>query len=151
MLPKEVGVVSDTIEREIVLRHPVERVWAALTTAEGLSGWFGSVAEVDLRPGGRAYFRWDDLDQESVGTVVVVDPPHRFAFRWGIGHRPEDAGSRTLVEFTLERVPDGTRLRLVESGFARVAADVAGVAHDANSQGWDGELGDLRVYLDAAG
>ncbi|WP_425549715.1 SRPBCC family protein, partial [Actinomadura viridis] len=32
----------------MVLRHPAERVWAALTTAEGLSQWFGSVAEIDL-------------------------------------------------------------------------------------------------------
>nr|WP_207930966.1 SRPBCC domain-containing protein [Streptomyces sp. 8K308] len=48
-------MVSDRSERVVVLRHPIERVWATLTTAEGLSGWFGSVAEIDLRPGGRAF------------------------------------------------------------------------------------------------
>ncbi|MFF0449580.1 SRPBCC domain-containing protein [Streptomyces sp. NPDC004609] len=142
-------MVSDAIEREVVLRHPIERVWTALTTAEGLSQWFGSVAEIDLRPGGRAYFRWEDLDDESVATVAVVDPPHRFAFRWGIGSLPNSA-AQTLVEFTLEQVPDGTRLRLVESGFSRAAADVARTAHRANSQGWDAELADLGAYLDAA-
>ncbi|MFI6291426.1 SRPBCC domain-containing protein [Nonomuraea sp. NPDC050790] len=143
-------MVVNTIEREMVLRHPVERVWAALTTAEGLSRWFGSVAEIDLRPGGRAYFRWDDLDQESVATVAVVEPPRRFAFRWVVeGLEGEDA-PRTLVEFTLEEVPDGTRLRLVESGFAQAAADVARSAHQANSHGWDAELADLRRHLDAA-
>ncbi|MEU8135742.1 SRPBCC domain-containing protein [Streptodolium elevatio] len=143
-------MVADRIEREVVLRHPVERVWAALTTAEGLSRWFGSVADVDLRPGGRAYFRWDDLDQDSVGTIVVVEPPHRFAFRWPIGEMPADDASQTLVEFVLEPVSDGTRLRVVESGFAQAAADVARAAHQANSLGWDGELVDLGAYLDAA-
>lgn len=143
-------MVSDAIERVAVLRHPIERVWAALTTAEGLSRWFGSVAEIDLRPGGRAFFRWDDLDEESVATIAVVDPPHRFAFRWGIEGLPEDDAPQTLVEFALEAVPDGTRLRLVESGFAQAADDVARSAHKANTQGWDAELVDLETYLDAA-
>lgn len=31
----------DRIERTIELAHPPERVWAALTTAEGLAAWFG--------------------------------------------------------------------------------------------------------------
>ncbi|WP_433005054.1 SRPBCC domain-containing protein [Kribbella sp. CA-294648] len=143
-------MVSDVIERVVVLRHPVERVWAALTTAEGLSRWFGSVAEVELRPGGRAFFRWDELDDESVATVVMVDPPHRFSFRWGMYGVPADDAPQTLVEFTLEPVPEGTRLRLVESGFAQAADDVAEAAHKANSLGWTVELADLENYLDAA-
>ncbi|MEU6716151.1 SRPBCC domain-containing protein [Nonomuraea sp. NPDC046802] len=141
---------SDSIERVVILRHPIERVWAALTSAEGLSRWFGSVAEIDLRPGGRAFFRWDDLDQESVATIAVVDPPHRFAFRWAIEGLPGHGAPQTLVDFTLEPVPDGTRLRLVESGFAQAADDVARSAHKANSQGWDMELVDLETCLDAA-
>ncbi|MEW2221125.1 SRPBCC domain-containing protein [Streptomyces sp. NPDC006990] len=143
-------MVSDRIERERLLRHPVERVWAALTTAEGLSQWFGSVAEIDLRPGGRAYFRWEDLDEESVATITVVEPPHRLSFRWPIDGRPEDDASRTLVTFTLEPVAGGTRLRLVESGFTQAADDLARSAHQSNSQGWTAELGDLESYLDAA-
>lgn len=143
-------MVPDVIERVVVLRHPVERVWAALTTAEGLSRWFGSEAELDLRPGGRAFFRWEELDEESVATIVVVDPPHRFSFRWGMYGVPADDAPQTLVEFTLEPVPEGTRLRLVESGFAQAADDAAEAAHKANSHGWTVELADLENYLDAA-
>ncbi|WP_433352001.1 SRPBCC domain-containing protein [Microtetraspora malaysiensis] len=143
-------MVPDAIERVAVLRHPIERVWAALTSAEGLSRWFGSVTEIDLRPGGRAFFRWDDLDEESVATIAVVDPPHRFVFRWAIEGLPGPGAPQTLVDFTLEPIPDGTRLRLVESGFAQAADDVARSAHKANSQGWDAEFVDLETYLDAA-
>jgi uncharacterized protein YndB with AHSA1/START domain len=32
---------SDRIERTVELAHPPATVWAALTTAEGLSSWFG--------------------------------------------------------------------------------------------------------------
>jgi uncharacterized protein YndB with AHSA1/START domain len=79
----------------------------------------------------------------------VVDPPYRFAFRWPIEGWVGDDPPLTLVTFTLEPVVDGTRLRLVESGFAQASDDVARSAHEANSQGWTVELGDLENYLDA--
>ncbi|GAA2605430.1 SRPBCC domain-containing protein [Actinomadura fulvescens] len=135
----------DTIEREVVLAHPIERVWAALTTAEGLARWFASVVEIDLRPGGRAFFRWDD--DESVATVAIVEPPHRFAFRWAIEGLPQEDALRTLVEFTLEPVAEGTRLRLVESGFAQAADEVARAAHTTNDRVWDVKLADLDAAV----
>ena len=48
----------DRIERTVELAHPPEKVWAALTTAEGLGAWFGDEAVIDLRPGGAARMRW---------------------------------------------------------------------------------------------
>ena len=47
----------DRIERTVEIAHPPAEVWAALTTAEGLSAWFGQVARIDLRPGGSAWMR----------------------------------------------------------------------------------------------
>ena len=43
--------IPDRIERTIDLAQPPQRVWEALTSAEGLGGWFGHRATVDLRPG----------------------------------------------------------------------------------------------------
>ena len=40
----------DRIERTMELAHPPAKVWAALTTAEGLAAWFGEEAAIDLRP-----------------------------------------------------------------------------------------------------
>ena len=34
----------DRIERTVELAHPPAKVWAALTTAEGLGAWFGNEA-----------------------------------------------------------------------------------------------------------
>lgn len=142
-------MIPDRIEREIMLNHPVERVWQALTTAEGLAGWFGSQAEIDLRPGGRLWLRWDSLDIEDEGTVTVVEPPRRIGFRWGIPGLPEGDPHRNDVLFTLTPTAEGTRLELVESGFAQVAEDIGRAAHKGNSEGWDMELADLVAYLDA--
>jgi uncharacterized protein YndB with AHSA1/START domain len=43
----------DRIQRTVAVAHPPEKVWAALTTAEGLGAWFGDEATIVLRPGGR--------------------------------------------------------------------------------------------------
>lgn len=44
----------DRIDRSVQLAYPPATVWAALTTPEGLSAWFGDRASIDLRPGGVA-------------------------------------------------------------------------------------------------
>ncbi|MGH3380268.1 MAG: SRPBCC family protein [Actinoallomurus sp.] len=44
----------DRIERVVEISHPPAKVWAALTTAEGLGTWFGNKATIDLRPGASA-------------------------------------------------------------------------------------------------
>jgi hypothetical protein len=51
-------MATDRIEREIFINASQERVWAVLTEAEHLAGWFGDCAEVDLRPGGKLVFGW---------------------------------------------------------------------------------------------
>jgi uncharacterized protein YndB with AHSA1/START domain len=140
-------MLPNRIERELILRHPVERVWQALTTAEGLAGWFGTAAEVDLRPGGRLWMRWEPHDVEDEAIVTVVEPPHRFAFRWRMLGMPPDHPHRNEVVFTLTPIPDGTRLTMVESGYAQVAEDIGRAAYEDNCQGWDSELGELVAYL----
>jgi hypothetical protein len=54
------------------------------------------------------------------------------------------------VEFTLEPVGAGTRLTVVESGFAQLPEDAHHKAYRGNTDGWASELGELVEYLDAA-
>ena len=136
------------IERTLELAHPPERVWAALTTAEGLGTWFGNRAEVDLRVGGQAKLSWDSGD-----TVVLVierlEPPRVFAYSWPVQGLPDGDPRRTQVVFTLEPTSTGTTLTMVESGFAQVPdPEVHKVAYAGNIEGWTGELGELVAYLD---
>ena len=51
---EELVPFPDRIERSIEIAHPSATVWAALTTAEEISAWFGQGAAIDLRPGGSA-------------------------------------------------------------------------------------------------
>jgi uncharacterized protein YndB with AHSA1/START domain len=147
-------VVPEQIERETVIAAPVERVWALLTEAEHLGRWFGDAgAELDLRPGGALSLSWQRYGTVR-GRVVDVEAPRRFSYRWSVLRESFDSepaeGNSTLVEFTLQAEGDGTRLRVVESGFDKLFADPAkqGERAEDNRKGWASELDELRDYAE---
>ena len=138
----------DRIERSVDIAHPPAKVWAALTTAEGLGTWFGDAATIDLRPGGEAKMTWTSGDKASM-RIERVEEPAVFGFTWGIFGLPDDDPRRTYVEFTLVPVGSGTRLTVIESGFAQLPEDNHRKAFDGNTEGWASELGELVEYRDA--
>jgi uncharacterized protein YndB with AHSA1/START domain len=135
-------MTPDTIEREITIAAPVERVWSILTEAHHIAGWFADAgAEIELRPGGALELSWAEHGS-TTARVEVVDAPHRFAYRWKAHDAGQDEepgeGNSTLVEFTLTPEGDGTRLRVHESGFASLAypEERRKANHDDNVGGW---------------
>jgi hypothetical protein len=54
------------------------------------------------------------------------------------------------VEFTLTPEGDGTRLRVVETGFATLAIPEERVksAYESHSEGWSVKVEDLRKYAE---
>jgi uncharacterized protein YndB with AHSA1/START domain len=145
-------MLQDTIERETLIAAPVERVWDLVTQAEHLGRWFGDAgAEIDLRPGGALTMTWEQYGTAH-GRVEHVEPPHRFAYRWLATQTPDGAevneGNSTLVEFTLTSQEGGTRLRVVESGFATLdRSDAERTVHyDSHAGGWPIELGHLVTH-----
>ncbi|MGW3007633.1 SRPBCC family protein [Streptomyces sp. NPDC001219] len=148
------GGGQDRIEREISIAAPVERVWAVLTEPEHVGSWFGQgePTPVDLRPGGIMRLDHGEYGQFPT-TVVTVDPPHRFSYRWASAFPGEVAteGNSTLVEFTLTPEGDGTRLRVVETGFAALTIPeerrkTAG--YESHSAGWSGQVENIRRYTE---
>jgi uncharacterized protein YndB with AHSA1/START domain len=140
----------DRIERTVELAAPPEKVWTALTTAEGLAAWFGNTATIDLRPGGSAQMKWIEEGYTANMRVERVEEPRVFGFTWHIYGLPDDDPRRTYVEFTLEPAGAGTRLKVVESGFAQLSENAHQTAFDGNTGGWASELAELAAYLDAA-
>lgn len=141
-------MIPNAIEREIVIDAPVEVVWRLVTEPEQIRQWFSDEAEIDLRVGGSGRLRFKSGQSYQL-QIEAMEPPRRFAFRWV---QPEGsiarAGNSMLVEFTLQADADGTRLRLVESGF-----DTIDWSHpqkqkyaDDHSRGWPTILGRLRDY-----
>lgn len=139
----------DRIERTVQIAHPPATAWAALTTAEGLSAWFGKHATIDLRVGGVARVTGDSGRTYEL-RVERVEEPNVFAYTWPIHGLPENDPRRTYVEFTLEPVGTGTRVTVVESGFAQLAEDAHRTTFDGHTQGWATKLSDFTDYLVAA-
>ena len=112
------AVLPDAITREIDIDAPPDVVWAIVTEARHLAGWFSDEAEIDLRPGGAMLLTWHGHGAYRA-RVETVEPPVTFAFRWVLrdGEEPVPGGS-TLVVMTLTPTDAGTRLRVVESGFS---------------------------------
>ena len=140
----------DRIERTVEVAAPPDKVWAALTTAEGLAAWFGDEASIDLRPGGAGWMRWAGGATAEM-RVERVEEPVVFGFTWQIHGLPAGDPRRTYVEFTLEPAGAGTRLTVVETGFAQLPDDEYRTAYDGHTEGWVRELGELVSYLNAAG
>jgi uncharacterized protein YndB with AHSA1/START domain len=144
---------TDRIEREVSIEAPIERVWEALTTAESIGTWFGTgaSASIDLRVGG--VMALNHGEHGSYQTVIVaVDPPHAFSYRWASGYPGELAteDNSTLVEFTLTSTPNGTLLRLVESGFDAVTIPSDRLEHagyENHSNGWTGVLAKFAQHV----
>lgn len=136
----------DRIERTVTLTQPPSEVWQALTTSEGLSAWFGEQASIDLRPGGAAAMTF-------AGGLTVdmrierVEEPTVFAYTWRLPDLPGDDPRRTYVEFTLNPDGDGTRLRVVETGFAQLPLDSRRQTYNSHSEGWARELVELVEHL----
>lgn len=101
------------------LRNPVDAVWRMVTEPGELRHWFPCAVELDLRIAGAMTFTFAP-DSTLAGEVLELEPPHRFAFRWG-----ED-----VLRFELAPDGGGTRLTLVhvlnEEGEPAAAKTAAG-------------------------
>jgi uncharacterized protein YndB with AHSA1/START domain len=123
-----------------VFPHASETIWRTLTTGELIGRWL-LMTPTGFEPveGKRFTFQttpagaWDGLIHCQVLEVI---PNERLAFAWKGGHESNVGyGSRldTVVTFTLSRVKNGTRLRLVHSGFVLPKNDTA---FKNMSEGW---------------
>jgi uncharacterized protein YndB with AHSA1/START domain len=97
------------VTRELVVEAEPDEVWDALTDPDRLEEWFANDVELEAEPGGEGIFRWRD-GEERRALVEDVEVGRRFAFRWSDGD-----GTETVVAFSLDAVPEGTRLVVTES------------------------------------
>jgi uncharacterized protein YndB with AHSA1/START domain len=144
--------MRDSIEREVLIAASPEQVWAVITVPEHINQWLWDFAEIDLRVGGAmtlaGTYKGKPYSYEA--TIEDLDPPNVFAFRWAEGGWVD--GGSTRVEITLTAEDGGTRLRLVESGFASldISDERRSELFGDISGGWKSELGELVVYVESA-
>jgi uncharacterized protein YndB with AHSA1/START domain len=142
---------TQSIVVDEVFPHAPEAIWKALTAGELIGRWLMAPTGFEPVVGTRFTFRttpagtWDGVIHCQVLEIV---PLERFAFAWKGGHESNVGyGSRldTVVTFTLSRTADGTRLRLVHSGFVPQKNDTA---FKNMSEGWKKVVRNLGAVVD---
>jgi len=159
---------TDRIEKQVVLRAPLARVWRAISDAEEFGRWFGVrfdgpfVAGTSITAAiaptvvdeGVAKRQEAHAGQQSIWQIVAIEPQRRFAYRWHpFAIDPDvdyDAEPTTLVEFTLSETSDGVLLTIVESGFDAIPLSRRSASFEANSEGWTIQSDIVRRYLEDA-
>jgi uncharacterized protein YndB with AHSA1/START domain len=116
---EQVDQKAPWVERETVVEASPEEVWEALTDEDRLEEWLAPEVELDPVEGGEIAVR--DGDDQRTGTVETVEDSERFAFTWS---RPGEGES--FVEFTIEPLPGGTRLTVVETPIGPTAIAASG-------------------------
>jgi uncharacterized protein YndB with AHSA1/START domain len=107
------------VERDTMVEASPEEVWEALTDEDRLEEWMAPDVELDPVEGGEISVR--DGDDERSGTVETVEEGERFAFTWS---RPGEGES--FVEFTIEALPGGSRVTVVETPIGPTAIAAGG-------------------------
>ena len=128
------------VERETLVEATPEEVWEALTDEDLLEEWMAPDVELDPVEGGEIAVR--DGDDERTGTVETVEEGERFAFTWS---RPGEGES--FVEFTIEALPGGSRVTVVETPTHSPATNAAAGSTAAAADGWGLRLAGLRHAL----
>ncbi len=136
-----------TLVRRIKARPKI--VFDALTTADGISHWWGPdagpvlSAQADPRAGGRFRLRFRALDgteHETFGTFLEFRSPTYIAMSWRWEGGVEDPGE-SRVEITLRPVPEGTEIRLIHSLLDNEET------RRSHEDGWSGALDKLEAWL----
>jgi uncharacterized protein YndB with AHSA1/START domain len=159
------GVETDRIEKRIVLKASLERVWRAISEPGQFGAWFGVALDGPFVAGQEAVGRIvpTRVDpevarlQEPVAglpwrvKVEEVEPMRRLSFRWhpfavdpAHDYSPEPM---TLVTFALEEVEGGVLLTITESGFDRLPLARRTGARKSNAGGWEHQTRLIGKYL----
>ncbi len=149
------ATIQDTIERSIVLPNSRARVWEALTTPAQFSQWFGHFGSSSWS---RVRHIHMDFGEWGVhrGRVEIVEPMDRVAYRWTHEGKEWDAAipiddvPSTLIEFFLADDGDGTKLTVIESGFASLPEEIRESSLLNNTQGWEEQMGNIQAFLASA-
>ena len=95
--------MSAPVTASVRIAAPPEVVFPYFTDPALAVKWIADAAYLDPRPGGT--FSVNVRGNPALGEFVVVEPPHRVIFTWGIEGRGDLPPGSSTVEVVLQ--PDG--------------------------------------------
>jgi uncharacterized protein YndB with AHSA1/START domain len=119
------------IRKTIVLNAPIEKVWKAVSTSEGIAGWW--MANTFEPTVGKDFILHAGQFGDSPCKVTEIDPPNRVGFDWGKDWH---------LAFELKQLEDGkTEFTLIHSGWDAAKVTEFGQPHsvirEVMNGGWE--------------
>jgi uncharacterized protein YndB with AHSA1/START domain len=160
------SAVSDRIEKQVLLRAPLSRVWQALTDSKEFGQWFGVRFDGPFKAGapisGRIAPTTMDAKvaemqkpYEGMAFTITIDrmePKNLFTFRWhpfAVDPKVDYSDEpMTLVAFSLKEVPEGVLLTVTESGFDKIPLERRATAFTSNEGGWAMQVTLIQKYVE---
>lgn len=160
-------MITDRIEKKVLLRASRSRIWRALADSEEFGTWFGVRFDAPFAPGTsltgvivptKADEEVAEAQRKYEGapfqiTIETMEQEKLFSFRWhpfavepGIDYSAEPT---TLVSFELADAEGGILLTITESGFDKIPLERRARAFTADEQGWTMVVTLIGKYLHA--
>ncbi|MDG1025136.1 MAG: SRPBCC family protein [Gammaproteobacteria bacterium] len=148
--------MEDRIEKTVDLKAPIERVWQALSDHREFGEWFQVALERSFLVGEKTegnitYPGYEHMRLEAL--IKTMDINKLLACTWcpvsdDEGYAPL-GDIETLVEFKLESIHGGTRLKIIESGFTAIPDEKRRLAAlETNSGGWEMQTENIKTHVE---
>lgn len=131
------------IRKVVIIQAPIEKVWKAVATAEGIAAWWmPSTFEPIL---GHEFILHAGSFGDSPCKVTELDPPYRLSFNWGKDWN---------LAFELKELEAGkTEFTLIHAGWSPDKVTEFGQPHtvirDHMAGGWDAIVNEkLPAYVE---
>ncbi|EHB56852.1 Activator of Hsp90 ATPase 1 family protein [Paenibacillus lactis 154] len=141
MMDNASGAKLPDIRHTLTLKAPIDKVWHAVATSEGIAAWFmpnnfepavGFEFQLNAGPFGM-----------SPCKVTELDPPHRLSFNWG---------KDWTLTFELVEQGEHTEFTLIHGGWTADQVTEFGEAHELvrgrMDNGWAGLVQKLAGYVE---
>jgi uncharacterized protein YndB with AHSA1/START domain len=130
------------IKHLLRIEASTERVYLALTTAEGIRKWWTKHADLEEFVGGTGQFRFN-YEKTVVTEVTILQLQKNELVSWQVvsSFRPEQVG--TTISFVLKSDKSGTFIFLTQAGFKE-----ADETYALMTTGWAYYLVSLQQYLE---
>lgn len=130
------------IRHSIVMNAPIQKVWGAVSTSEGIAAWF---MPNTLQPVLGSEFTITD---QNFGTsdckVIELDPPTLFSFTWG---------KDWTITFELHELDGKTEFTVIHAGWDAEKVTEFGMPHTMvrgiMDKGWESLVQKLAKFIEA--
>ena len=134
------------LRKEAIVDAPLEKVWWAWTTPEGIASFFSPASTIELRIGGpyELYMSMKSPDESGLRgsegcKLLAFEPREMLSFEWNFPPKVmalRKAHAKTHVVLLFDRLPGGkTRVRFAQLGWQEGPDWDAGYAYFDNAWG----------------